>query len=626
MDQPPVLHSGDSISLRFSPGQYLCFENHFGESEHGVLASFSDGAVFRIQSARGVGVQVLYGEAIQLCHVVSGMHLQTLQVAAVERECFKLTLAANAGNGFGDSSFNWKMMPRYKVRREGDPTNSDDQVLLSAHLANHFPHFLHANPEIVDEQVNVSLQSTTWIPRLFRPFDMDASQLLAGSVLRFHHLEHDGWLACSSEHKTSLAVTHAQALLRHWNNKGAITVAEPKVGATIEKRQSTSSLWVAEHAEITSGFPITPNTSFRLRNLLTDMYLGVDDNGEWEMQSRHQASDSSLFWLQARRDAPLRLGHAVHLRVGPVWLCTKGMELASKPSPSAVDSFVVLAAAPETLQDFSFVWSRHKQLHRLREFLTAENYDMLQSHIDVFYEVVSDLARFCIASEGIDILTLRGTPLLHHQALVVECGTFVVAMEILHLLVCLSRHDSPHFPKFSRLLPMVYSMVRLTANSNQTMQQYAAHYVPLFQLQLQLPDPILSEALDALRFIYYDDGELIVSISRDDLVRYLACLEKSANASEFLSALCSVGRKGISFHQNVFLQNLPLSFFPKLRAAKFRERSALKMLPIYLVEIATQKDGAETWVELDEWYSPQNPQSGSFRTKFRFLRDRKSVV
>jgi len=60
---------------------------------------------------------VLYGEAIQLYHIASEMYLQTLQVAAVERECFKLILS-HASGGFGDSSYNWKIMPRYKVSAE----------------------------------------------------------------------------------------------------------------------------------------------------------------------------------------------------------------------------------------------------------------------------------------------------------------------------------------------------------------------------------------------------------------------------------------------------------------------------------------------------------------------------
>lgn len=81
------------------------------------------------------------------------------------------------------------------------------------------------------------------IPRLFRPHNIDASQLLAGSVLRFHHLEHDGWLACSSEQKTSRPMVHAQALLRHWTTKGPIVVPESKVDVVIERRHSTSSLW-----------------------------------------------------------------------------------------------------------------------------------------------------------------------------------------------------------------------------------------------------------------------------------------------------------------------------------------------------------------------------------------------
>lgn len=653
------LCSGDLLSFGLGSGEFLCSENRFdGLGERGVLAEgFSDGCVYRITSRRGLGVQIVYGEDVQIIHVSTGLYLQTLQVVAIERESFKLFLSKGSplSRPGGDPSV-WKIMPRFKIRSEGEGVNSSDQILLQAHLSNHFPHFLHVNLEVKEEQVNVSLQLTTWIVRVFRSHVTDVSQLLAGSVLRLHHPEHDAWLASSLEGKTSAAATHAQLLVKQWNGKAlATTVLAMKESAVLEKRQTAASLWVAEHAEVTAGFAITAETNFRLRNLVSDNYLGISNEGKWEMQTKSSVT-STLLSLFPRHDAFIKLGFPAHLRAGPHWLSSNNdLELVSELQPTAANSLLVTLVSTEAIDKCSFVLARRKQLLRLRDAMktatttttstiteekekniniNSNNKDDLvlfsssSNNLDACCQVLSDLARFCIVSEGADLLTLRGEPLPSHQELAIETGTLMVVMEVLHLALLLIRQKHPEISNISKLVPLSYSVLRIVANANKITQRYIAHYVPLLQHHITLSEPFRGQVLEVLRSVYLDNGELIVSIPREDLVRYISYLNTSAKAPEFLSALCNVGLKGIKFTQDVFLHHLPPHFMPKLRAIKFRERADEKMLPVYIVETVVQNEqksinsssSGDAWVEVEGWFSPHEHASMLFKNKFRFLR------
>ncbi|KAJ1435564.1 inositol 1,4,5-trisphosphate/ryanodine receptor-domain-containing protein [Ochromonadaceae sp. CCMP2298] len=130
------------------------------------------------------GNVLYFGETIQLMHVKSGKFItvRPADLARDERENMKVTLSTDG------SVMSWlKVMPRYKINREGEPiTNNLEVVMKVAERSNEFLHGAdRPPPRGKHTEVNSSLEAPTpWRLTLFqRVQDLDTALLLHGQLV-----------------------------------------------------------------------------------------------------------------------------------------------------------------------------------------------------------------------------------------------------------------------------------------------------------------------------------------------------------------------------------------------------------------------------------------------------------
>mmetsp|Transcript_21565 Transcript_21565/g.47993 ORF Transcript_21565/g.47993 Transcript_21565/m.47993 type:complete len:288 (+) Transcript_21565:194-1057(+) len=140
------------------------------------------------------GNTLSFGDTIQLMHCTSKKFItvRPADLARDERENMKVTLSTDG------SVMSWlKVMPRYKINREGEPITNNLEVLMK--VAERSSEFLHCAerppPRGKHHEVNSSLEvPTPWRLTIFQRAE-DAAGLLHGSLVYIRDPESQCFLA-----------------------------------------------------------------------------------------------------------------------------------------------------------------------------------------------------------------------------------------------------------------------------------------------------------------------------------------------------------------------------------------------------------------------------------------------
>ena len=143
------------------------------------------------------GTPVSYGMAVQLRHVQSGQFVavQPRKLATLEKHCSAVTLVPQ-----GRKNCWFAIVPRYRLRQEGERVVADDQVIFRSLTADLL---LHVSSATYDEgcgsrrelNCSPSLSSGLRISTYESYRGSSKSQLLSGSVVRLRHTETEGQLS-----------------------------------------------------------------------------------------------------------------------------------------------------------------------------------------------------------------------------------------------------------------------------------------------------------------------------------------------------------------------------------------------------------------------------------------------
>eukprot|EP00941_MAST-03F_sp_MAST-3F-sp1_P002832 g2832.t1 len=157
-------------------------------------ALYNDGELGRRQ-----GEPVVYGDLVQLQHVLSGRYLQVEpQIPAIiETSCLSMQTSD------APSKKSWfQLNPKYKVRTRGDPVEVSDFTVLMSVFQKCFGQHVHAHDS---GEVNCSNDKTAWKVIRFQSFQAsaDLNQLISvGSVVRLYHSQSQSFLGCRYLSKT----------------------------------------------------------------------------------------------------------------------------------------------------------------------------------------------------------------------------------------------------------------------------------------------------------------------------------------------------------------------------------------------------------------------------------------
>jgi hypothetical protein len=206
-------------------------------------------------------------------------------------------------------------------------------------------------------------------------------------------------------------------------------------------------------------------------------------------------------------------------RTGRIELCASGEK-------QIADAYGLQAVSEVLLEEFYFVSTRKIPLLDLLTYLEREDWDVLMQAevVRLICGVLSDLGRFCVLSETKDILTMRGTPRLMHQRMLMEQQVLQLLLEVLSSVInhiqaifCLPENDLPTKSP---------DPDRTTTEPNPKVSSSSLHQLPLHHLELR-PDlsddeehlyesllAIASRSYAVLRLAIWGNSHLATSLSR----------------------------------------------------------------------------------------------------------------
>ncbi|CAD5117763.1 DgyrCDS6509 [Dimorphilus gyrociliatus] len=227
------------------------------------------------EKQRAHGQRLRYGQIIQLKHIFTDnyVHISTSKTSLRDKNCMQVMLY-----GFDDKHAQFKILPRFKVKSEGDLIQDSDQVLLESVKSP--GQFLHASTAFQDTfirskicEINLGVSKTGFVIGLFkRPSDNNSSVITGGSLVRLFHKELEAYVVSDGLYMNPIPGSKPDQVhmrLRPIDN------SKPK---TMFPSTSAITYWQVEHKNgLQYGSEILWEHSIRFRHLPTKMYLALDN-------------------------------------------------------------------------------------------------------------------------------------------------------------------------------------------------------------------------------------------------------------------------------------------------------------------------------------------------------------
>uniref|UniRef100_K1QKL7 Inositol 1,4,5-trisphosphate receptor n=1 Tax=Magallana gigas TaxID=29159 RepID=K1QKL7_MAGGI len=151
-----------------------------------------------LEQKRQLGKKVLYGQVIQLRHQFTNKYIHVSTTKTSDTESNNMAVELKEENS---KHALFRLMPRYKVKAEGDVVQVDDQVVLESMKSP--GSFLHVSKPLLghgsvynkSHELNVSVQQSGFtINRKYKPVAGDETKLQFGDIIRFYHKEMEAYL------------------------------------------------------------------------------------------------------------------------------------------------------------------------------------------------------------------------------------------------------------------------------------------------------------------------------------------------------------------------------------------------------------------------------------------------
>ncbi|XP_077862152.1 inositol 1,4,5-trisphosphate-gated calcium channel ITPR1-like [Saccoglossus kowalevskii] len=243
------------------------------------------------EQKRQHGRPVIYGQIIQLKHKFTDkyIHVSSTQTSATEYSSILVELLE-----FNAKNAQFRIMPRYKVKSEGEKVHVDDQIVLeSVKTAGQYLHVSHNifGPAFVNSdsfELNLSVRKSGFtLVRYYKP-DVEHSGILkAGSLFRLFHKELESYLTAEGTVQTKVT---EDVHLR-------VRKPDPNRPKTLFPSTSSITYWQIENEDMMKGGTMKWGQLCRLKHFTTKKYLHLDDKGgEQQLTLTDTAPDKSTIF------------------------------------------------------------------------------------------------------------------------------------------------------------------------------------------------------------------------------------------------------------------------------------------------------------------------------------------
>eukprot|EP00754_Rhynchopus_humris_P023238 Rhum_TRINITY_DN14827_c12_g1::Rhum_TRINITY_DN14827_c12_g1_i1::g.122112::m.122112 len=261
------------------------------------------------------GDPLLYGQVITLRHIYTDTLLcvnrRTQSTVAVG--CNKVGLVERSQ--IKDRSHYFKILPRYKVRSEGDRVRSTDQIMLKPELEERYLHVTELEQHVTSTtdsfyvprnsdaapgsecwkfEVNISNTPAEWRVHIFdtQAEEEDHTVVRVGTPIAIFHKEREGFAAAA--HHTESTAPDAKDTLVYLN----IPQRTNQRTYNIETLSySVNCVWMIERANTTLGGPVMlvpgypRRPTYRIKHLASHRYLAVVPDRAGIMRTTLLSSD-----------------------------------------------------------------------------------------------------------------------------------------------------------------------------------------------------------------------------------------------------------------------------------------------------------------------------------------------
>ncbi|XP_019849736.1 PREDICTED: inositol 1,4,5-trisphosphate receptor type 1-like isoform X1 [Amphimedon queenslandica] len=536
------------------------------------------------EQARRAGTKVVYGDLIQLQHVASGKFVNVRSEAS-KTESNNLLVNLSEENSDGCS---FVILPRYKVRSEGDEIRFSDQMKLESFKTKGqflscsfgqrtlYAAGFYTHPNFYELNLSATESALTLIPHSCPSVNKHPDNALrAGGVVRLFHREDECYIVAEGSFANDATPTENV----HCRQR---RVDQRKHG---NPSTSANTYWQIEKEEDPrTGEVLYWEERCRLKHLPTRLYLAVckDERGNYEVTLKRRKFDATdldtLFSFHALIEEGIevllesyaRIKHLVSGRwlhlvdekytrknfdptavglAGLQWDFAELFQLTTSKNEEDYDAFTLQEVPFDLLRRFNYVAGISPVLTSHIKFLQSGNGAAIpQKQASRVKQTIAELKD--------SILTLSDRDTKNNQKLLRNIQVVEQLTEILKVSQSMKLIPSLHHSDVCR---ECYNVIqKFLEGDSRKNENYLARYLEFFQTQVQ-------KGLDA--------EEVLVEIVQDNLkivtrmaeTRMTAMIDqfiatKDARFLDFLSSLCVCSGRPIPSTQDRLLTELVIRY------------------------------------------------------------------
>ncbi|KAF0686011.1 Aste57867_22165 [Aphanomyces stellatus] len=222
----------------------------------------ADANAMLVTRAETASQSIVYGQAVQLQHVLSGKFLtsSSKSLAPLDKSCTKVELHAPG------STKSWFMfIPRYRNRTLGQPVAFTDAVCLTR--SKHSALFLHQSRMALDDldrcEINISYKETVFRVIKYAQHGAVARSLHAGKLYRLYHMEGQSYVSMTANN--------------HKIKKPYLRPIQPDTNPLASDNMTVKSLFTLERMDARQGGCVDDFThKFRFRHVASGKFLALE--------------------------------------------------------------------------------------------------------------------------------------------------------------------------------------------------------------------------------------------------------------------------------------------------------------------------------------------------------------
>ncbi|KAK6195687.1 hypothetical protein SNE40_001061 [Patella caerulea] len=508
-----------------------------------------------LEQKRQQGRKVLYGQVIQLRHLFSDKYVHVSTTKTSNTESNNMAVELRSENA---KHCQFRIMPRYKVKSEGDVVQVDDQIVLESFKSS--GQYLHVSRPPLPKtsvyshccELNLSVvQSGFTIYRKHKPGPDDDKKIKVSDMLRFYHKEMEAYLVAEGLFDDEIVEdVHLRVRTVDQNN--------PK---TLFPSSSAVTYWQIELQEgPIAGGVLKWEQQCKIIHMCTRKYLMVDTQGKVTLTVNH-LDPRTVFRLHAvirdSNDIPFESYCRIEHVVSGFWLHADAADHKSSNQPSIEDE------KSDTMSGLKYSTAQLKQIVAIKEkqyddAFTVQSVDgslcnifnYMAGMVPCIQKLVNDKKDGLVLNaksthevtmalqEMREFMIVNSEPSKNRQKLMRNLRIVDLLVHLLRI-PCRGAPDQMHLTKiFVEAYAVLYTYLMGNSRKNEL---YIAKYIDFFLTQFEYKEGKIGlNAAHMVMELIRDNRKIVDRISHQHIDKFVERLRNDKNYRylDLLSVLC----------------------------------------------------------------------------------------